>query len=160
MRLSNSPKVLLLRSSRVASPSCPVQSLGHTTQLGQVSRHHCLRKWGFQESLNLTGNSFVLELLLGSRFIAVIRVSEGFLITLQCKCPSAERGRVLNVGRVRSVLLERSLWPFVAALFLREKIRRRHKQQCGECQREREVGEAEEGKGGINGDGRRLDFEG
>ena len=34
----------------------------------------------------------------------------------------------------------------------------RHRQECGDYQRERGVGEIEESRGGINGDGRRLDF--
>ena len=36
----------------------------------------------------------------------------------------------------------------------------RHRQQYRDDQRERGRGKVEEGKGGINGDGRRLDFEG
>ena len=34
----------------------------------------------------------------------------------------------------------------------------RHRQQYGNYQRERGWGEGKEGKGGINGDGRRLDL--
>ena len=39
---------------------------------------------------------------------------------------------------------------------IKKKTPHRHRQQYGDYQREKEVGEVEEDKGGINGDGRRL----
>ena len=41
---------------------------------------------------------------------------------------------------------------------LSRKKNHRHRQQCGDYQRERGVGEIKEGKRGINGDRRRLDL--
>ena len=86
---------------------CPVQSHGHITEPGEVLIALLGPWWGFQESLNFIWSSVVHELFSESRLIAVIRVSEGFLITTMFKmlfCIQEKGGEFLNIGLMNSKL--------------------------------------------------------
>ena len=115
MRLSNFSIALKPRSSgdgsgagsRADSSECPVQSYGHITQPGEVLVALLGPWWGFRESLNFIWSSVVRERFSDSRLIAVIRVSEGFLITTMFKmffCIQEKGGEFLNIGLMNSKL--------------------------------------------------------